>query len=112
MELGKVGVNGKTSLGFVEQGVKIYKDVYWIDVLHGVVCRSTLQLFNDAEWTFQQDSAPPHDAKSIEEWYEDHYSGFITSPELQPYYLGLKPMDYSVSSILEAGASAKAQKLS
>ena len=65
--MGGICASGKTPLVFVEQRVKIDKDVYRCDIFEAVVLPWTQQHFGDAEWTFQQDSAMAHRAKTTQE---------------------------------------------
>jgi len=78
--------------------------------LEGVVLPWAQEHFGDQKWTFQQDSAPAHKAKTTQEWCKSHFPGFITSAEWPPYSPDLNPMDYSIWSILEARACAKSHK--
>ncbi|KAM8719039.1 hypothetical protein ACLKA7_011702 [Drosophila subpalustris] len=68
------------------------------------------QHFGDADWTFQQDSAPAHKAKMMQDWCKTLFPDFISSVEWPPYSPDLNPMDYSVWSILEARSYAKPHK--
>jgi inhibitor of nuclear factor kappa-B kinase subunit alpha len=101
---------GKTPLVFVEEGVKINKDVYLQRILLDVVEPWAIQHFGNRPWTFQQDSAPAHRARQVQDWCRDHFPSFISSEEWPPYSPDLNPMDYSVWSILEARACAKPHK--
>ncbi|UYV62185.1 hypothetical protein LAZ67_1008139 [Cordylochernes scorpioides] len=105
--------SGKTSLAFVDQeegGVKINQEVYRRDILEAVVLPWAQQHFGDVDWTFQQDSAPAHKAKLIEDWCRAHFPDFITSAEWPPYSSDLNTMDYSVLSILQARTCATCYK--
>ena len=100
----------KTPLVFVEQGVKINKDVYRQQILVDVVEPWAQQHFNNRPWIFQQDSAPAHRAREVQDWCHAHFPDFISAAEWPPYSPDLNPMDYSVWSILEARACAKPHK--
>ncbi|XP_017478987.1 PREDICTED: uncharacterized protein LOC108368613 [Rhagoletis zephyria] len=52
--------SGKTPLIFVDQGVKINREVYRRNILEAVVLPWAQEHFGEQEWTFQQDSAPAH----------------------------------------------------
>ena len=82
-----VCASGKTPLVFVEQGVEISKDVYVRDILQAFVLPRTQQHFGDQKWTLQQDSAPAHRAKTIQEWYKTNFTSFTSAAAWPPYIL-------------------------
>lgn len=92
---------GKTPLVFVPLGTKINQEVYKRDILEAVVLPWAVQHFGECEWTYQQDSAPAHKAKLVQQWCAANFPGFISSKQWPPYSPDLNPMDYSVWSILE-----------
>ncbi len=58
------------------------------DILEHFMLSSADQLFKDADFIFQQDSAPAHTAKSTKSWLNDHGVGVLdwpaNSPDLNP----------------------------
>ncbi len=55
------------------------------DILEHFMLPSADQLFKDADFTFQQDLAPAHTAKSTKSWLNDHGVGVLAnSPDLNP----------------------------
>ncbi|VDO33174.1 unnamed protein product [Heligmosomoides polygyrus] len=92
MVWGGICANGKTP-GF--RWVKIDEDVHQRDILESAVLSWAHQHFGDAYWTFQQDSAPGHSAKSAQTWCKVNFPDFI-KPSEPPYSADLNPMDYSV----------------
>lgn len=102
--------SGKTPLVFVDPGVKINKNYYLREILQGTLEPWARTHFGNREWIFQQDSAPAHKAREVQDWCRAHFPGFISAEEWPPYSPDLNPMDYSVWSILEARACAKPHK--
>ncbi len=58
------------------------------DIFEHFMLPSADQLFKDADFTFQQDLAPAHTAKSTKSWLNDHGVGVLdwpaNSPDLNP----------------------------
>ena len=73
----------KTPLVFVEPWVKISKNYYLKEILQrfwslGPWARAH---FGNRDWIFQQDSAPAHKAREVQNWCQAIFPGFITSQE-------------------------------
>lgn len=86
-----VSYDGVTSLHFCEKGVKTSAKVYQTTVLENVVKPLSQTMFANKHWTFQQDSAPAHKAKTTQEWLKNNLPKFISpndwptgSPDLNP----------------------------
>lgn len=101
---------GKTDLIFVDPGVKINAQVYLDDILKKHVLPWTQKHFKGKRFTFQQDSAPAHKAKVVQDWCKNSFPDFITTAEWPPYSPDLNPMDFSVWSVLEAKACSTPHK--
>uniref|UniRef100_A0A1I7RU52 DDE_3 domain-containing protein n=1 Tax=Bursaphelenchus xylophilus TaxID=6326 RepID=A0A1I7RU52_BURXY len=110
MVWGGICASGKTPLIFVEERVKVNKEVYCRDILESVVLPWSKKHFGKQKWVFQQDSAPAHKAKSTQDWCRSHFPDFITTADWPPYSPDLNPMDYSVWSLMEARACRKPHK--
>ena len=102
--------SGKTPLVFVDPGVKINKNYYLTEILQGVLEPWARAHFGNRDWIFQQDSAPAHKAREVQNWCQANFPGFITSQEWPPYSPDLNPLDFSVWAILEARACATPHK--
>jgi len=72
---------GLAKLHFCEKGVKTKAKNYKDDVLDKVVKPLNTSLFQGKPWTFQQDSAPAHRAKTTQEWLKRELPDFIASDE-------------------------------
>ena len=88
---------GKTSLVFVEEGVKINRWNY-MEMLEEHLLPWASDLFGDEEWCFQQDSAPAHKANDTQDWLSEYCPDFITREEWPPnsYDLNLLSMPCGV----------------
>jgi inhibitor of nuclear factor kappa-B kinase subunit alpha len=102
-----ITATGKTPLVFVDLGVKVNQENYRNNILRVVVEPWAMEHFGNQPWTFQQDSAPAHRAKSVQEWCRTQLPDFITSTEWPPYSPDLNPLDFSVWAVLESKACAK-----
>ncbi|EFO90849.1 hypothetical protein CRE_15212 [Caenorhabditis remanei] len=71
MVFGAVCADGKSPLLFVDQGVKINKEVYISQILEKTLLPWAQKHFNGRRWVFQQDGAPAHTAKLSQQWAND-----------------------------------------
>lgn len=98
---------GKTKLHFVPQGVKVRAQNYMQDILKPIVEPLNQSLFQNGHWTFQQDSAPAHQAKMVQKWLKAEIPDFISSQEWPAASPDLNPLDYDIWSKLELDACTK-----
>lgn len=82
MVWGAICGTGKTSLVFVENGIKINQENYRRDILENVLLPLSQQHFGNLRWIFQQDSDP---ALSVQQWCKENFPDFISSKEWPPY---------------------------
>lgn len=102
-----VTASGRTPLVFIDKGAKINAQMYLSEVLEAVVKPWAESHFKDTRWTFQQDSAPSHKAKTVQEWCKLNFPDFIASDQWPSYSPDLNPMDFSIWGILESRVCAK-----
>lgn len=96
-----VAYDGVTKLHFCEKGVKTSAKVYQSDVLEKVVKPLNSTLFKNEPWTFQQDSAPAHKAKTTQDWLKNNLPNFISTDDWPSGSPDLNPLDYKLWSVLE-----------
>ncbi|VDL82626.1 unnamed protein product [Nippostrongylus brasiliensis] len=85
--------DGKTPLVFVESEVKINSQSYLKSILKK-----------------EQDSAPAHKAKAIQQWCASNFQDFISALQWPSHSPDLNPMDYAIWSILKSKACATYHK--
>ena len=101
-----VTFDGKTPLVFIEKGVKINQTAYQ-KTLHDKLLPWTRSHFGRRSWTFQQDFAPAHRARSTQNWLRSNVPDFINANQWPPSSPDLNPLDFSIWSLLESKACAK-----
>ena len=65
MVFGAFSKEGKLTLKLIDRGVKINQQLYLNDILKSHVKSHADRMFGDRRYTFQQDSAPAHKAKTV-----------------------------------------------
>ena len=93
MVWGAITSNGRSLLVIIEKGVKINKEVYIEEILKESLKTWAMNHFKDANWVFQQDSAPSHKAKVTLEWLKNNVTDFLSPDEWPTSSADLNPMD-------------------
>uniref|UniRef100_A0A7I4Y142 DDE_3 domain-containing protein n=1 Tax=Haemonchus contortus TaxID=6289 RepID=A0A7I4Y142_HAECO len=104
MVFGAITSDGKMPLIFLEKGVKVDSKTYLKSVLEKEVLPWAQSHFGNRTWTYQQDSAPAHRSKVVQDWCATHFPDFISSKDWSPNSPDLNPLDYSVWSVLKRKA--------
>ncbi|KAL1446800.1 hypothetical protein WDU94_010885 [Cyamophila willieti] len=105
-----VSYEGVTQLHFCEQGVKTKAANYQSDILEPVVKPLSETMFANQNWTFQQDSAPAHKAKTTQRWLAVNLPDFIAAEDWTSGSPDLNPLDYKLWNLLEEKACSKAHR--
>lgn len=64
-------------------------------------------MFDNSHWTFQQDSAPGHKARRVQEWLRENVPDFIKAEDWPSSSPDLYPLDYKLWSVLEEAACCR-----
>ena len=91
---------GKSSIIFVESGIKINKEVY-LKHLKETLIPEMKKLGGRNGYVFQQDGATSHTAKVVLDYLEKKVPEFLPPDLWPPSSPDLNPLDYGIWSILE-----------
>lgn len=94
-----VSMLGKSSIIFVNSGVKINSEVYQSDILATML--PEIEAISD-DYTFQQDGAPSHTSRTTIRYLQENCPDFIEPRCWPPNSPDLNPVDYTIWSRLEA----------
>ena len=101
MVLGVVSNKGDVMPPYVfEAGLRVNADVY-LDVLRNTVKPWMDQVAGGRPYIWQQDGAPAHTAKKVQEWCEDNFPYFWDKDVWPPSSPDLNPLDFFVWSVAE-----------
>jgi transposase len=106
MVWGAMSKMGKCPLVFVDKGVKINAKYYQEEILERYMKPWANRIHGDANWCFQQDSAPAHSARTTQAWLTTNCPSFISKDDWPPSSPDLNPLDYSIWGVLEAKVNA------
>ena len=94
MVLGGVSNLGKTSLHFIEEGVKMNRYYHINEVLAKMLPET--HALSDGDFIFQQDGAKCHTAHAKIAYIREHTPDFIKSSDWPPNSCHLNVCDYSI----------------
>jgi len=102
MVWGAICSRGQLPLLFIDKGVKINHEVYLESVIKGHLVPHAKRIFDEDYYCFQQDSAPAHKAKTVQDWMNINLPDFITATEWPSNSPDLNPLDFSIWGIMQA----------
>ena len=85
----------KTPLIFIEEGVKVNKDVY-LALLKDEVLPWLQSEYSDAPYVFTQDGAPAHNANIVQAWCSENFPAFWNKSMWPPSSPDLNVMDFAM----------------
>ncbi|QQP52144.1 Transposable element tcb2 transposase [Caligus rogercresseyi] len=83
-----------------EAGLRVNSKVY-LDVLKNIVKPWMDQVAGDRPYLWQQDGAPAHTAKKVQDWCEDNFPHFWGKEVWPPSSPDLNPLDFFVWGVAE-----------
>lgn len=100
MVWGAISKRGKLPLVFIDQGAKINAQYYKTEVLEKVLLPNVQSMYGSEYFCFQQDGAPSHTARVVQEWCTQNLADFLPKNEWPPNSPDLNPLDYFVWSYM------------
>ena len=94
----------RSPLLFVPSRVKLNSQRYIANILEDCLLPWTKKHFQGTLWSLQQDSAPSHASKITQFWIQTNPPSFISKEVWPARSSDLKPVDFSIWSILETKA--------
>lgn len=107
MVWGAICERGKLPLVFIEKGVKVNQNYYKDEVLKKILLPEAQKLFKNDYFCFQQDGAPAHTAKTVQEWCEENLPDFIPKDDWPPSSPDLNPLDFCIWGYMLASLRIK-----
>lgn len=100
MVWGAISKRGKLPLKFIERGVKINAQYYLTEVLKNHLVNNAKILYGDEYYCFQQDSAPSHKAKVVQQYLSENVPDFLTVEDWPAASPDLNPLDFTIWSYM------------
>lgn len=95
----------------MDPGVKVNKDYYLREIFQRVLKPRFKSHFGRRVWIFQQDSAPAHKAKEVQDWCKANFLGFNSVQEWPSYSPDLNPMDFLFGLFWSPGSVLSLKKV-
>lgn len=96
MVWGAISKDVKFPLIFVEENVKVTAKYYKREILKKNLLPYANRVFENNPWVFQQDGAPSHTAKIVQQWLRANVPDFIEKDAWPASSPDLNPLDYFV----------------